>query len=66
MTQMTDEILNRIATAMETERNFRTGEVRELQRIAEAMEEILRQIILSQGHLLVKSDLEKYEKKNKK
>ena len=54
---MTDEILNRIATAIETERNFRTGEVRELQRIAEAMEEILR---------LVKKDMEKYEKKNKK
>ena len=57
MTQMTDEILKRIATAIETERNFRTGEVRELQRIAEAMEEILH---------LVKKDMEKYEKKNKK
>ena len=54
---MTDEILNRIATAIETERNFRTGEVRELQRIAEAMEEILH---------LVKKDMEKYEEKNKK
>ena len=51
------EELKRIATAIETERNFRTGEVRELQRIAEAMEEILR---------LVKKDMEKYEEKNKK
>ena len=51
------EELNSIATAIETERNFRTGEVRELQRIAEAMEEILR---------LVKKDMEKYEEKNKK
>ena len=57
MTQMTDEILNRIATAIETERNFRTGEVRELQRIAEAMEEILH---------LVKKDMEKYEEKKSK
>ena len=46
---MTEE-LKRIATAIETERNFRTGEVRELQRIAEAMEEILR---------LVKKDMER-------
>ena len=51
------EELKKIRVAIETERNFRTGEVRELQRIAEAMEEILR---------LVKKDMEKYEKKNKK
>ena len=50
MTRRTDEILNRIATAIETERNFRTGEVRELQRVAEAIEEILR---------LVKKDMER-------
>ena len=56
MTETTEE-LKKIRVAMETERNFRTGEVRELQRIAEAMEEILR---------LVKKDMEKYEKKNKK
>ena len=53
---MNDE-LKRIATAIETERNFRTGEVRELQRIAEAMEESLH---------LVKKDMEKYEEKKSK
>ena len=51
------EELNRIATAIEPERNFRTGEVRELQRVAEAIEEILR---------LVKKDMEKYEQKKSK
>ena len=47
------EELKRIATAIETERNFRTGEVTELARIATAMEEILR---------LVKKDMERMEK----
>jgi len=51
------EELKRIATAIETERNFRTGEVTELARIATAMEEILR---------LVKKDMEKYEEKKSK
>ena len=57
MDDITNGILNRIAVAIETERNFRTGEVRELQRIAEAMEEILH---------LVKKDMEKYEEKKSK
>ena len=56
MTETTEE-LKKIRVAIETERNFRTGEVRELQRMTEAMEEILR---------LVMKDMEKYEKKNKK
>ena len=56
MTETTEE-LKKIRVAIETERNFRTGEVRELQRIAEAMEEILR---------LVKKDMEKYEEKKSK
>jgi hypothetical protein len=51
------EELKRIADAIETERNFRTGEVTELARIATAMEEILR---------LVKKDMEKYEEKKSK
>ena len=51
------EELKRIATAIETERNFRTGEVTELARIATALEEILR---------LVKKDMEKYEEKKSK
>ena len=34
--------LQRIADAMEQERNYRTGEVPELARIANAIEEILR------------------------
>ena len=51
------EELKRIATAIETERNFRTGEVTELARIAAAMEEILR---------LGKKDMEKYEEKKSK
>ena len=51
------EELKWIATAIETERNFRTGEVTELARIAAAMEEILR---------LVKKDMEKYEEKKSK
>ena len=51
------EELKRIAIAIETERNFRTGEVTELARIAAAMEEILR---------LVKKDMEKYEEKKSK
>ena len=51
------EELKRIATAIETERNFRTGEVPELARIDTAMEEILR---------LVKKDMEKYEEKKSK
>ena len=51
------EELKRIATAIETERNFRTGEVTELARIAAAMEEIPR---------LVKKDMEKYEEKKSK
>ena len=43
---------------MNNESNIRTGEVTQLRRIADAMEEILR---------LVKKDMEKYEeKKNKK
>ena len=51
------EELKRIATAIETERNFRTGEGTDLARIAAAMEEILR---------LVKKDMEKYEEKKSK
>ena len=54
MTETTEE-LKKIRVAIETERNFRTGEVRELQRIAEAMEEILR---------LVKEDQERMKKLN--
>jgi hypothetical protein len=42
---------------MNNENNIRTGEVTQLRRIADAMEEILR---------LVKKDMEKYEEKNKK
>jgi hypothetical protein len=42
---------------MNNESNIRTGEVTQLRRIADAMEEILR---------LVKKDMEKYEEKNKK
>jgi len=47
------EELKRIRIAIERERNFRTGEVTELARIAGAMEEILR---------LVKKDMERMEK----
>ena len=42
---------------MNNESNIRSGEVTQLRRIADAMEEILR---------LVKKDMEKYEEKNKK
>ena len=42
---------------MNNEITIRTGEVTQLRRIADAMEEILR---------LVKKDMEKYEEKNKK
>ena len=49
------EELKRIADAIETERNFRTGEVTELARIATAMEEILR---------LVKKDMEDVKKRS--
>ena len=52
---LTHEELKKIRVALETERNFRTGEVRELQRVAEAMEEILR---------LVKKDMEPKKKCN--
>ena len=48
--------LQRIADAMEQERNYRTGEVTELARIANAIEEILR---------LVKKDMEPREKNKK-
>ena len=53
MDDITNGILNRIAVAIETERNFRTGEVTELARIALAIEEILR---------LVKKDMEPKKK----
>ena len=46
--------LKRIADAIEQERNYRTGEVTELARIANAIEEILR---------LVKKDMEPRTKK---
>jgi len=39
---MDNDNLKRIADAMEQERNYRTGEVTELARIANAIEEILR------------------------
>ena len=48
MTETTEE-LKKIRVAIEQERNFRTGEVTELARMAKAMEEILR---------LVKKDME--------
>ena len=48
--------LKRIADAMEQERNYRTGEVTELARIANAIEEILR---------LVKKDMEPRDKSKK-
>ena len=53
---MTDDAdqLKRIADAMEQERYYRTGEVTELARIADAIEEILR---------LVKKDIEPRTKK---
>ena len=50
---MDNDNLKRIADAMEQERNYRTGEVTELARIANALEEILR---------LVKEDQEKMRK----
>jgi hypothetical protein len=56
MSETTEE-LKKIRVAIETERNFRTGEVTELRRVADAMEEILR---------LVKKDMEKYEEKKSK
>ncbi len=46
---MDNDNLKRIADAMEQERNYRTGEVTELARIANAIEEILR---------IVKKDME--------
>ena len=52
MTETTEE-LKKIRVAIETERNFRTGEVTELRRVADAMEEILR---------LVKKDMEPKKK----
>ena len=52
---MDTEQLKRIADAMEQERNYRTGEVTELARIANAIEEILR---------IVKKDMEPRTKKN--
>ena len=52
MTETTEE-LKKIRVAIEQVRNFRTGEVTELARIAEAMEEILR---------LVKKDMEPKKK----
>ena len=53
---MNDEQLKRIADAIEQERNYRTGEVTELARIANAVEEILR---------LVKKDMEPRTKEKK-
>jgi len=55
MSENTEE-LKRIANAIEQERNYRTGEVTELSRIADAIEEILR---------LVKKDMEGYDKARK-
>jgi len=52
MSENTEE-LKRIANAIEQERNYRTGEVTELSRIADAIEEILR---------LVKKDMEPKKK----
>ena len=54
MTETTEE-LKRIAVAIETERNFRTGEVTQLRRIADILDEILR---------IVKKDMEPRTKKN--
>ena len=53
---MNEKQLKRIANAMEQERNYRTGEVTELARIATAIEEILR---------IVKKDMEPKNEKNK-
>ena len=47
--------LKRIADAVEKRTNYRTGEVTELRGIRNALEEIL---------LLVKKDMQKYEKKD--
>ncbi len=47
--------LKRIADAVEKTTNYRTGEVTELRGIRNALEEIL---------LLVKKDMQKYEKKD--
>ena len=47
--------LRRIADAVEKTTNYRTGEVTELRGIRNALEEIL---------LLVKKDMQKYEKKD--
>jgi len=52
MSENTEE-LKKIRIAIEQERNFRTGEVTELARIANAIEEIL---------LLVKKDMEPKKK----
>ena len=52
MTETTEE-LKRIAVAIETERNFRTGEVTQLRRIADSLDEILR---------LVKKDMDPKKK----
>ena len=52
MTETTEE-LKRIAVAIEPERNFRTGEVTQLRRIADSLDEILR---------LVKKDMEPKKK----
>ena len=46
---MDNEQLKRIANAIEQERNYRTGEVTELSRIANAIEEILRIIKKDMG-----------------
>ena len=47
--------MKRIADAVEKTTNYRTGEVTELRGIRNALEEIL---------LLVKKDMQKYEKKD--
>ena len=52
MSETTEE-LKKIRIAIEQERNYRTGEVTELARIANAIEEILR---------LVKKDMEPKKK----
>jgi len=52
---MDNEQLKRIADAVEKTTNYRTGEVTELRGIRNALEEIL---------LLVKKDMQKYEKKD--
>ena len=49
--------LGRIAFALEEKENYRTGEVTQLRRIADSLDEILR---------LVKADQEQYKKKPKK